>query len=215
MNFFPSFRFRQRQPGDTKGMSRAIVQVITASMICIFVIEQVAAQQDADGADAINNANATAAESNASSVPDDVDISTGIVPTCANYDPANAILFPWFVQLLGCVTLFVLTRFNLPIPYAAVMFIEGAIMGGIVVQDVCNENRLHDSVRQWINIDSGVLLLIFLPGLIFKDAVEIPINLFQVAIGKLTRAVSPLSCRMPRCVARRPASSKCKYCIRY
>ena len=75
------------------------------------------------------------------------------------------------------------------------MFIWGAIMGiavsfnedtdGTTYEDGDNRNYMEDSVIAWINIDSATLLLVFLPGLIFKDAVEIPINLFQVAIGKL------------------------------
>ena len=104
---------------------------------------------------------------------------------------ADAVLFPWFVQFLGCLTVFVLSRFNLPVPFAAVMFIFGALMGyGAVtdqaLEDPTNDVRkaLLDSITLWINIDSATLLLIFLPGLIFKDAVDIPINLFVVAAGE-------------------------------
>ena len=107
---------------------------------------------------------------------------------------ADAILFPWFVQFLGCVTLFILRRFDLPFPYAAIMFIWGMIMGGVVIafgdpNDHAKTNALNDSIRQWVNIDPNLLLLVFLPGLLFKDAVEIPINLFLAAIGTLTKFI--------------------------
>jgi len=107
---------------------------------------------------------------------------------------ADAMLFPWFVQFLGCVTLFILRRFDLPFPYAAIMFIWGMIMGGLVValgdpNDETKTNALNDSIRQWANINPNLLLLVFLPGLIFKDAVEIPINLFLAAIGTLTKFI--------------------------
>jgi hypothetical protein len=123
--------------------------------------------------------------------------SSDIVSRSSNANPADSILYPWFIQLLGCCSLFVLTRCNCPIPYAAIMFIWGAIIGiaasiteeateGITYDDAdSNRNYMQDSVTAWINVDSATLLLVFLPGLIFKDAVEIPINLFQVAIGKL------------------------------
>ncbi|OEU09682.1 hypothetical protein FRACYDRAFT_194728, partial [Fragilariopsis cylindrus CCMP1102] len=119
-----------------------------------------------------------------------------IVQRPSNAVAADSILYPWFIQLLGCCSLFVLTRFNCPIPYAAIMFIWGAIFGIIAstneedaiyedAADSDNRNYIQDSITAWINIDSATLLLVFLPGLIFKDAVEIPINLFQVAIVQI------------------------------
>jgi hypothetical protein len=47
------------------------------------------------------------------------------------------------------------------------------------------DNPLSNSIQLWANIDSALLLLIFLPGLIFKDAVEINFNMFIVAIWQL------------------------------
>ena len=143
----------------------------------------------------------------------DIDIVSGsgngngnneVVPINTSATASDYILFPWFVQLLGCLSMFILTRFSLPIPYAAVMFILGALMGIVATNLDDNDgydgvdsdaitgssssqyrNYLQDSITQWINIDSDLLLLVFLPGLIFKDAVEIPINLFLVASGML------------------------------
>jgi len=105
----------------------------------------------------------------------------------AHHDASDGILFPWLVQLLGCCAVFVLERYNIPVPYAAVMFAIGALMGSLAVMrfDSGSERTyLQDSILTWVNIDSSLLLLIFLPGLIFKDAVDIPINLFLVAWGK-------------------------------
>ena len=44
-----------------------------------------------------------------------------VIPISPTATPSDYILFPWFVELLGCWSLFLLTRFNVPIPYAAVM----------------------------------------------------------------------------------------------
>jgi NhaP-type Na+/H+ or K+/H+ antiporter len=99
---------------------------------------------------------------------------------CQGCSPTDAILYPWFVQLLGCVTLFLLTRFNIPFPYAAAMFILGAFIGA-ASSLMTTTNALSRSISQWTNIDSGLLLLVFLPGLIFKDAVTMPIHVFVIA----------------------------------
>ena len=112
--------------------------------------------------------------------------SANIVDAREGSKDAYAILYPWLVQLLGCMSLVLLTRFNIPVPYAAVMFIWGTILGVLATNAPRIDSalpRLIDSITSWINIDSATLLLIFLPGLIFKDAVEIPINLFQGTYG--------------------------------
>ncbi|KAL3916191.1 MAG: hypothetical protein SGILL_005292 [Bacillariaceae sp.] len=126
----------------------------------------------------------------------DIDVNinaTTDAPTTATttISPPDAILYPWLVQLLGIVALFLLTRFNISIPYAAVMFVLGACMGaGSSLLE--NENALSRSITQWTNIDSGLLLLVFLPGLIFKDAVTIPIHLFLVALLQIWILAFPM-----------------------
>jgi len=118
-----------------------------------------------------------------------------VIPISPTATPSDYILFPWFVELLGCWSLFLLTRFNVPIPYAAVMFIIGAIMGGVSTNlDVpdTEHNALHVSITEWINFDSELLLMVFLPGLLFKEAVEVPINLFQIAFVQILILAFPM-----------------------
>lgn len=116
--------------------------------------------------------------------------TTGIFD-CSDCPVQTAILFPWFVQLLGCCALYFLTRYNLPFPFAAVMFVLGACMGA-GVSLAGKDNALANSIKQWANIDSQLLLLIFLPGLIFKDAVEINLNLFLVALAQIWVLAFPM-----------------------
>ena len=52
---------------------------------------------------------------------------------------------------------------------------------------------LHQSIDNWwINIDSEVLLLTFLPGLIYKDAASLNVRLFEVAFGQCLIFAFPL-----------------------
>ena len=113
--------------------------------------------------------------------------------SCSSCSVTDIILFPWFVELMGCVILFLLVHFNIPVPYAACLFILGAIMGGVASLRLA-DNRLSSSIVQWSNIDSAILLLIFLPPLIFKDAVEINFNMFMVAIWQLWVLSFPSKC---------------------
>jgi NhaP-type Na+/H+ or K+/H+ antiporter len=136
-----------------------------------------------------------------------------VIPTSNHTEVADSILFPWFVQLLGCLSLFVIERCDLAIPYAAVMFIWGAIMGFIIVHQedpMNNRNMLFDSITMYINIDSSVLLLIFLPALLFKDAVEIHMNLFLVGFWQIFIMAVPMVF-----VGTAVMAVACKYCLGY
>lgn len=67
-------------------------------------------------------------------------------------------------------------------PYTAIMFLIGALMGiGVELVDEATDH-VSLSTRMWANIDSELLLLVFLPGLIFKDAMGLNVHLFQKAV---------------------------------
>ena len=184
---------------------------LLAILVIGFWAEPVASEELCQQHDSFGNETTTTASNS-----DDYTIgslhSNGAAAAASLQNTADAILFPWFVQFIGCCVFFLLARYNLPVPYAACMFVVGALMGILAVRmetllekennvdvsggaaDRLTRHYLQDSILTWINIDSSLLLLIFLPGLIFKDAVEIPIHLFLVAAGKCFvsfRFVSP------------------------
>lgn len=113
-------------------------------------------------------------------------------------EPAStAVLFPWFSEVLGVLTVYALTRYGrrvaLPLPDTAVMFAIGTLVGVAVVK---NENMradtLRESVLQWAAIDGELLLLIFLPGLLFVDAFAVNFHLFQASFGQLLIMAFPM-----------------------
>jgi len=56
-----------------------------------------------------------------------------------------------------------------------------------------NENLLAEGISNyWLNIDSEVLLLSFLPGLVFKDSSSMDIHLFQIAFWQCLIFAFPL-----------------------
>lgn len=115
----------------------------------------------------------------------DVEIDEEEIP------PVHAVLFPAFTLTIGVVAFYLLARYAHALPYTAVMFFIGALMGiGAELWDA--DDQLNESLRLWIPIDSEVLLLIFLPGLIFKDSMGQNVHLFRIALPQLLIFAFPM-----------------------
>lgn len=99
-------------------------------------------------------------------------------------EPATAVLFPWFSEILGVLVFFFMTRYIRLFPFTAIMFLLGTFMGVGAVR-LMNDNHLKESIFQWGYINSEVLLLVFLPGLIFRDAFTLNVRLFVLAFNQL------------------------------
>ena len=102
-----------------------------------------------------------------------------------------AVIFPWFIQAIGILVYFLLTRYVHAVPYTAVMFLTGIFMGvGGELRD--DTNILGQSIQLWTGIDNEVLFTVFLPGLLFKDALEINFHLLTACINQLLWLAFPL-----------------------
>ena len=102
-----------------------------------------------------------------------------------------AVVFPWFVQAIGIVVYFLLSRYCNALPYTAILFITGIFMGyGTELRG--HGNILGQSIQLWTGIDNEVLFTVFLPGLLFKDALDINFHLLTACIGQLLWLAFPL-----------------------
>ena len=106
-------------------------------------------------------------------------------------EPAYAILFPSFTLTLGVIIFYILSRYAKALPYTAIMFLLGTIMG-IVAASVDHQNHVTRTIRLWQQIDSEVLLLVFLPGLLFRDASSQNVHLFLFSIFQLLIFAFPM-----------------------
>lgn len=104
----------------------------------------------------------------------------------------DVLLFPWIMELVGVLMLFVLTRRQLPLPYAACMFIVGAISGAVAVRGDPHTSTFTRSFDTWATMDGSLLLLVFLPGLLFADAIGTDFDLFQLALGQILILAFPM-----------------------
>ena len=84
----------------------------------------------------------------------------------------HAVLFPWFAQIIGIFVYYFLSRFAHALPYTAVMFVMGFAMGFNIVH-LDGLNILDESMITWMAIPGQLLLLVFLPGLLYIDAYHI------------------------------------------
>lgn len=143
--------------------------------------------------------NASDAFSNATTAPAqpqnennvNVILTTSLYDLVSTESPAFAVLFPWMVEILGVIILYLLTRYEINLPHASVLFALGAGMGVGAVR--CGDtDQLTISILQWSLINSEVLLLVFLPGLLFRDAIEVNFDLFIAALGQIVILAFPM-----------------------
>lgn len=106
-------------------------------------------------------------------------------------EPSYAVLFPCFTLTVGVVIFYVLSRYLKALPYTGVMFLVGTLMG-ITAALRGEVSHIGQSVDLWVSIDSEVLLLVFLPGLIFKDSFGLDVHLFLYSINQLLIFAFPL-----------------------
>jgi len=103
----------------------------------------------------------------------------------------HVVLFPWFALLVGIFAYYLISRVVHFIPYTAVMFITGATMGFFVPR-VTSDNAIRTSTSLWLGINGEVILLTFLPGLLYLDSYNINVHLFVQAFWQLFTFAFPM-----------------------
>jgi NhaP-type Na+/H+ or K+/H+ antiporter len=109
---------------------------------------------------------------------------------------AHAVLYPSFVLTLSVIVYYFLSRFFHRLPYTAIMFLLGVVMGFVSSPELFlrqdKNEYMRDTLLAWQGINSEVLLLVFLPGLIFKDALGQNPYLFAIGSGQLLIFAFPM-----------------------
>ena len=86
---------------------------------------------------------------------------------------------------------YALSRYLTFIPYTAIVFLVGVGIGYNAAY-YQNQNAILVSSLNWITMNGQVILLVFLPGLIFYDAVTINVHLFFQAFWQLIIFAFPM-----------------------
>lgn len=95
-----------------------------------------------------------------------------------HYASLGPLYFLFTTLVIGALCLYCHKKWLYFIPYTFMMFIVGVILG------VCHAAHLpmgdlDPSISSWLSIDPHLLLAIFLPALIFADAMKMNIHLFR------------------------------------
>jgi len=86
---------------------------------------------------------------------------------------------------------YVLKRYFYFIPYTAALFLIRTIMG-VAIAKVCPQDQPIESIVMWEDINGKVLLLIFLPGSLLKDAYGLNYHLFTKGFSQLLIMAFPM-----------------------
>lgn len=103
-----------------------------------------------------------------------------------------AVLFPWFCEIIGVFVYYVISRYISAIPYTAIMFIVGTFIGLAVSRGDEDKNAITYSAATWIDIPGEVILLVFLPGLLFLDSYSIDEHLFSTSFWQIMTFALPM-----------------------
>ena len=108
------------------------------------------------------------------------------------YKSEYAVLFPFFVMSVGVFVFYCLQRFRVPFPYPACMFVLGVAMGAAVMLIKTWDDQLALSILMWSKIDPNLLLMVFLPGLLFREAIEFNMNRFYLSLWQILTLAYPM-----------------------
>ena len=104
--------------------------------------------------------------------------------------PVYALLYPWFTQTIAILIYYILSRYLQFLPYTAIVFLLGMTLGYLTTAH--SENAIGKSATLWLGINGQVILLVFLPGLIFLDAITINVHLFFQSFWQLIVFAFPM-----------------------
>jgi hypothetical protein len=105
----------------------------------------------------------------------------------SNNQAIYAMLFPWFAQTIAVFIYYVISRYSKVLPYTAIVFLFGVVIGVLTkptLAENMQDNAISYSTYIWLKIDGLVILLIFLPGLIFADSFTINVHMFFQGEGE-------------------------------
>lgn len=111
----------------------------------------------------------------------EVVIPVNVTQELPNDQAMYAILFPWFAQTISVFIYYIISRYLKVLPYTAIVFLFGVVIGAVTKPTLTanrEANALTYSAAIWLNMDGLVILLVFLPGLIFNDTFTINVHLF-------------------------------------
>jgi len=184
---------RRKVPIVSSSASNSVSVLMRLIILTLFRCSSIlaAAAEEAGGIDEHAEAEGAETRGDGSSTLRDTNVSEVEHHEEGEIHDAYAVLFPWFTEAVGVFAFLLLTRKLHALPYTAVMFLVGTFMG-VGANRSGFKDELTESIYFWTWIDGEVVLLVFLPGLLFWDALDVNFHLFQVSFVQLVMLAFPM-----------------------
>lgn len=98
-----------------------------------------------------------------------------------NASSYNSLCFLFIALFCGAVITYTLSRLKSDLPYTVIVFLFG-ILVSFCIQFVSDRDTLKQSIHMWDNIDPHLILYLFLPALLFGEAMRLNPHQFKSAL---------------------------------
>ena len=95
-----------------------------------------------------------------------------LAPVVAAAEAEVMVVFLFTALLIGAMVTFILSRYAPEIPYTVVVFAIGAILN-MIFTGVSSDDVLKQSQNMWNNMEPELILYLFLPALLFGEAMSL------------------------------------------
>jgi NhaP-type Na+/H+ or K+/H+ antiporter len=96
----------------------------------------------------------------------------------------NSLCFMFIALLFGAFITYILSRLKSDLPYTVVVFLFG-ILVSFCIQFVSDSDTLKRSIDMWDHIDPHLILYVFLPALLFGEAMRLNPHQFKSALSSV------------------------------
>ncbi len=104
--------------------------------------------------------------------------------------PEVGLVFLFFALFAGALITYLLSRMSTELPYTVVVFAFGAIISGIF-NSITKEDTLNRSILLWDNFEPHLILYVFLPALLFGEAMSLNFHHVRGAFGSALLLAGP------------------------
>ncbi|ESQ35344.1 hypothetical protein EUTSA_v10006906mg [Eutrema salsugineum] len=116
-------------------------------------------------------------------------ISSSSYPADSASGPVDAVIFAGISLVLGtaCRQLFNGTR----VPYTVVLLVIGIVLGSLEYGTNHNLGKMGHGIRIWNDINSDLLLAVFLPALLFESSFSMDVHQIKRCLGQMVLLAGP------------------------
>ena len=102
-----------------------------------------------------------------------------------------AMLFPIIAVSIGVGVELFISRVTSWLPYTPTLMVLGMCMGFLSAYEPINVQHIHESIRLWERFDGHLLVFVFIPPLVFGEAMALDWHMLKRCIGQCLLLAGP------------------------